>query len=149
MPTTKIKRFTQFDAMEARGDFEGNDANASSPNYAGPIEFPRLVYAAEEEVIANGTWEDIKGRGTILLGEQKALRNSDGQGSDGIGGCLADGWFDHPAKALKALIEANRANGLDDRRVAPPISAQETIDSYERTDCGFAGETGRGHRPRG
>jgi hypothetical protein len=132
MPSTKIKRFTQFDAMEARGDFEANEANASSPNYAGPVEFPRLVYAAEEEVIASGSYEEVKGRGTILLGEQKALRNRTVRDRTELADALADGWFDHPAKALRALIEDNRAKGVEDRRTVPPISAQETIDSYER-----------------
>jgi hypothetical protein len=132
MPSTKIKRFTQFDAMEARGDFEANGANAASPNYAGPVEFPRLVYFAEEEVIASGSYEDVKGKGFILLGEQKALRNRTVRDRTELADALADGWFDHPAKALKALIEDNKAKGLDDRRVAPAITAQETIDSYER-----------------
>jgi hypothetical protein len=129
----QLKRFTQFDAMEARGDFEANPANAGSTAYEGPVDFPRMLFAAEEEVIVSGTFEEIRGRGTILLGEQKALRHRIVGTKGELDEALASGeWFDHPAKALKSLIEANRAQGVEDKRTVPIISAQETINSYER-----------------
>jgi hypothetical protein len=124
----KIKRFTQFDAMEERGDFEANPANPISSGYQGPVEFPRLVYAAEEEVIQAGSYDEVKGRGVLLLGEVRALRNREVRSREELADALADGWYDHPAKALRAVIEATPG----DRRKVPPISAQETIDSYER-----------------
>ena len=132
MASPNIKRFTQFDAMEARGDFVVNSANANSPDYNGPQAFPRMVYAPEEEILVSGTYEEVKGKGVMLLGEQKALRNRLVNSRTELADALADGWFDHPAKALGALIERNRANGLEDNRAVPPITAQETIDSYER-----------------
>ena len=135
MPT--IKRYTVYDAMEARGDFARNPANAASmtPNgqqlYTGPVAFPKVVYAAEEDVIVQGAWEDTK-QGPKFLNEQKALKNQIVQNEGELKDALASGWFDHPAKALKALIEKNRAAGLEDNRKVPLVSAQETLSEYEK-----------------
>ena len=132
-----VRRHTIYDVMEARGDFRHNPANAGSvaPDgsqlYEGPVPFPRMVYAAEEEVIVPGTWEETP-RGPKFLGEQRALVNKIVRSKEEYEAALASGWYDHPAKALGAVIEANRAKGVDDPRVVPLVSAQATIDSYKR-----------------
>jgi hypothetical protein len=134
----RLKRFTIYDAMEERGDFRSNSANSDSMDksgnqlYKGPVEFPRLVYAAEEEVITSGTFETIKGRGDIMVGELKATKFLQVNDANELAQALESGWYDHPAKALAAIIATNKAAGIDDRRKVPTITAQETLDAAER-----------------
>lgn len=132
----RIKRHTIYDALEAAGEFDKNPANVFSVNadgsqaYRGPVPFPKCVYAPVEDVIFAGSWEETP-RGPKYLNEQKAIRHMIVGSKAELEEALASGWFDHPAKALKAIIEENKKNGIEDKRVVPLISAAETISKYE------------------
>ena len=132
-----VQRHTIFDIMEAKGVFRSNPANAGSVAadgtqlYKGPVPFPRMVYAAEEEIIVPGVWEDTK-QGVKLLNEQRAIKSKVVENQGEFEAALVAGWYDHPAKALGAIIQANRAAGIEDRRSVPTVSAQETLDSYKK-----------------
>ena len=133
----RIKRHTIYDAMEAAGIFDANPANLFSVRpdgsqlYEGPVPFPCVVYAPVEDIIVNGSWEDTP-RGPKFLNEQKAIRHKVVNSKQAFEEAISSGWFDHPAKALKAIIEKNRAEGIEDTRTVPVISVQETISSYEK-----------------
>ena len=97
------QRFTIYDAMDAKGVFEENSANATALGYKGPVAYPKMFYhpkgetriTVPAEIImtplgpkAVGEQREIIWQIVATPAEEKALR-------------LA-GWHDHPAKAIAA-----------------------------------------------
>src|SRR5690348_16414877 len=123
-------RFTIYDMMEAKGAFSSNPANADSVDpvegtslYTGPVKYPRMFYHPEglERVTNPGevTRDPITGAG-VVLGRQTEIIWELARDEADEKRLRADGWHDHPAKAIAA------AGGE-----APPISSQQRIDDLE------------------
>lgn len=121
-------RFTIFDMLEAKGEFEKNPANADSRGedgsalYVGPVEYPKMFYhptgakreiaGARVEVNAAGQPITIPARFELIY---EVAHNSEDETR-----LRAAGWHDHPAKAIAA-------GGGE----APPQSAADRIRELE------------------
>lgn len=97
------KRFTVFDMMEAKGDFESNAANAHSDQYKGPVPYPKMFYHPKgEERITQRADIVVTPLGAERHNEKRELiwrvANTPGEEQD----LRAAGWHDHPTKAMKA-----------------------------------------------
>ncbi len=106
-------RFTIFDAMEKAGAFDSNPANTYSRSptdgsslYTGPIEYPKMLYhpLGEEKITVPAELLQTP-MGPKAVGEQRELIwkivNSKAEHDEAI----AEGWWDHPAKAIRARVE--------------------------------------------
>lgn len=109
----RANRFTIYDALEQKGYFDSNPANsyARSPTdgsslYTGPQEFPKMLYhpQGEEKIIVPGEILNTP-LGAKMVGEQReliwAIVNNEAENK----ALAAEGWHDHPAKAVRARIE--------------------------------------------
>lgn len=115
------KRFTIYDAMESRGDFDLNKANAGSPEYKGPEMFPKMFYHPEgaQRVIVPGEII-ITPLGPKKLGEQLELIYQVASNKSEADALRKQGWHDHPSKAVAA-------SGKE----APPVSPDQRIQDLE------------------
>lgn len=96
-------RFTVFDAMDAKGVFDSNPANASSPRYAGPVEYPKMFYHPEGKMREVQKAEIVNTPfGPVKVGEQFELINRTVHDAEEEARIRAAGWHDHPAKAIEA-----------------------------------------------
>ena len=123
------KRMTIYDAMEAQGVFASNPANADSMDeqghalYKGPVEYPKMFYHP------TGLKREVKPGelistpiGPKVVGQLFELISKSAAGPEEEAELRAEGWHDHPAKAIAASGEA-----------APPISqAQKEADEKDR-----------------
>ena len=107
-------RFTIYDAMEGRGVFSSNPANPGSRDndgndlYTGPVPFPKMVYHPEgEERITTPAEMVLRAGQYVPVGEQRELINKTVNNQAEFDAAIAEGWHDHPAKAVEA-----RVNGL-------------------------------------
>jgi hypothetical protein len=111
--------------MESQGVFEDNPANASSGNYRGPQEYPKMFYHPEgrentiqrAEIIATPM-------GPEKVGELKELIYRPAADADEEAALRELGWHDHPAKAMHAagkempqMVALNRESELE-RQIA-------------------------------
>lgn len=109
MPKT---RFTIYDAMENNGFFASNSANAGSMDhdgnalYTGPVEYPKMLYhpQGEEKIIVPAEMVLRAGQ-YVPVGEQRELINMIVNNSVEEKAALAEGWLDHPAKAMRVRVE--------------------------------------------
>lgn len=107
-------RFTIYDALEKKGYFDANPANTYARDlttgaslFKGAVEFPKMLYhpeGAERQTVAPevlstplgpkevGEQRELIWRIAETPAEEKALR--------------VEGWYDHPAKAVRARVEA-------------------------------------------
>jgi hypothetical protein len=115
------KTFTIFDVMEAKGVFEDNPANAVSPEFAGPVPYPKMLYHPEGKFRITVQAEMIvTPMGPKLVGEQRELIWQLVKDEEEEKKLRAQGWHDHPSKAMAAA-------GLQ----APAESASGKIDALE------------------
>lgn len=103
------RRFTIYDAMEARGDFEINPANATSRNeqglslYKGPVPFPKMLYHPEgKERVVRKADAVATPFGPQWVGEQRELISKIVEDDDALQEALADGWHLTPRAAREA-----------------------------------------------
>jgi len=115
-------RFTVYDVMEAKGLFDLNPANSSSPQYQGPVEFPKMYYhpQGKKRVIQKAELLNTP-YGPQKVGEQFELISRLANSAEEEQRLVAAGWHDHPAKAIQASGEA-----------APPMTAHGRIADLER-----------------
>ncbi len=97
------KRFTVYDVMEASGVFDQNKANTSSPEFDGPVTYPKMFYHPKGERRVIVPPEIVMTPiGPKAVGEQSEIiweiANSKAEGDE----LRAQGWHDHPAKAIAA-----------------------------------------------
>ncbi len=110
MPKT---RFTIYDAMENSGIFQLNPANPGSRDtdgnalYTGPVEYPKMLYHpdGEEKIIVPAEMVLRAGQ-YVPVGEQRELIHKIVNNKAEDDEATAAGWHDHPAKAVRARIEA-------------------------------------------
>jgi hypothetical protein len=95
--------FTIYDVMESQGVFEDNPANACSPMYKGPQEYPKMFYHPEgKEIITQRAEIIATPMGPERVGEIKELIWRGAADADEEAALRELGWHDHPAKAMKA-----------------------------------------------
>lgn len=111
-------RFTVFDVMEARGDFENNTANSSSPEYSGPQPYPQMFYHPQgtERVIKPGELI-VTPLGPKFVGELREIIWKIASDASEAKALRDAGWHDRPAKAIAANYGGD----------APAMSPEETI----------------------
>jgi hypothetical protein len=114
--SVRSRRFTIYDAMDARGDFESNPANAISPEYK-KAEFPKMFYhpLGEEKIVVPAEII-VTPLGPKAVGEQREIINRTVNNEAEEREARSAGWHDHPSKAIAAA-------GKD----APAVSSDETI----------------------
>lgn len=125
-------RHTIYDIMEAKGMFASNPANPNSrgvdnqPLYVGPVPYPKMFYHPEglERVLVPGEmllgpggapvidWETQRPK---LVGEQREIIWQIAKDMVEEERLRADGWHDHPAKALAAAGKPVPAMSSDQR----------------------------------
>lgn len=105
-------RFTIYDALEAAGFFDNNPANTFARDkdgmnlYKGPVEYPKMLYHPRgEEVITVPAEIVATPLGAKLVGEQKKLISKIVENAEQDEAAQAEGWHDHPAKAIRARIQ--------------------------------------------
>lgn len=102
-------RFTVYDAMEARGAFASNPANASSADndgnslYRGPVQYPMMFYhpMGEMKIIVPGEVITTP-LGAKVVGEQKELVWQIARDEQEEKDLLAAGWHRSPGLAIVA-----------------------------------------------
>ena len=130
--------FTIFDVMEDKGVFRANSANPNAvdregrPLYAGPVQFPMMVYhpKGEEEILVPGVAE-MTPFGPKMVGEQRGIIYRIVGNAQELREATAEGWHDHPAKAI-AAANALRVERGEAPLPVPPISAASTISGLEK-----------------
>lgn len=122
MPRGRNARFTVYDVMEAKGLFDENIANSSSPRYQGPVEFPKMYYhpTGKKRIIQKAEFLQTP-FGPQKVGEQFELISRIAKDENDEKRLIGAGWHDHPAKAIAASGEA-----------APPMTAHGRIADLER-----------------
>lgn len=141
-------RFTIYDALEKSGYFDSNPANtfareptSGGPLYAGPIEFPKMLYHPEgEERVIVPAEIILTPMGPKPVGEQREMLHQIVVNAVEEAELVAEGWHDHPAKALKArvLLFIEASPDMTDREKAklmksiPSISSENRVRELER-----------------
>lgn len=117
----KDKRFTVYDMMEAKGVFEANSANAHSPDYTGPVAYPRMMYSPKGETrIAEPGELIVTPFGPKKLMDKIEMITQVVNNKEEEAALAAKGWHRHPAKAIEA-------GGGE----APATSSAERIEALE------------------
>jgi len=119
----RAHRFTVFDVMEAQGVFDANPANPSSPDYQGPIQYPKMFYHPQGETRITQRAEVIATPlGPERVGEMKELIHRVAHDADEEAALREAGWHDHPALAIKAsgndappMVSRSREKDLQDQ----------------------------------
>lgn len=121
------RMFTVFDAMDQKGYFDSNPANASAQDesgvtlYKGPVEFPRMLYHPEGKRRITVPAEIIvTPLGPKAVGEQSELISQIVQDAEEEAKMLKAGWHKLPADAMRA------AQGL-----APELSLEARLAKAE------------------
>ena len=122
MRAGRHSRFTVFDVMEAKGMFDTNAANISSPQYKGPVEFPKMFYhpTGKKRIIQKAELLNTP-FGPQRVGEQFEIISRIAKDVGEAMKLESAGWHDHPAKAIQASGEK-----------APPMTAHGRIADLER-----------------
>lgn len=110
MPRDRM--FTIYDALEKAGIFDANPANSFSRDkttgasiYTGPQEYPKMLYHPEGEQQVTVPGEVLMTPfGPKLVGEQKETLWMTVQNPVEEAAAAAEGWHDHPAKAIGARV---------------------------------------------
>lgn len=115
-------RFTIYDMMDAKGVFEENPANSTSPLFKGPQEYPKMVYHPQGKTRVIQKAEILNTPfGPQKVGEQYELIARIVHNADEEARAMRAGWHDHPAKAIEASGGA-----------APAMTAHGRIADLER-----------------
>lgn len=133
-------RFTIYDVLDAKGVFDSNPANPGSRNhegqalYAGPVEYPKMVYhplgleriVVPAEVITTPY-------GPKEVGEQRELISQVVNNAEEEQKLVAAGWHLHPAAAIQASGKTAPETGAEfeldelDRRLAALQAQREAL----------------------
>ena len=116
----RAHRFTVFDVMEAQGLFDANPANSTSPDFKGPVQFPKMFYHPEGKTRVTQKAEILSTpMGPKVVGEQSELITRLAGDPEEEEALRAAGWHDHPARAIEAgggvappMVERNRERDL-------------------------------------
>lgn len=127
-------RYTVYDAMEERGVFAQNPANASSKTYK-RADWPKMLYHPKgaERVVFPGTQEITPWGERRMVGEQREIVNKVVETQEEYDALVRQGWHKHPADAI-------RASG----RVAPATVTAERISDIDQQIARLQEEKKRG-----
>src|SRR5215472_15182556 len=115
-------RYTVYDMLDAKGIFDENPANATSPHYQGPVEYPKMYYHPKGKMRVVQKAEILQTPyGPEKVGEQWELIARTVADAQEEAKAKAAGWHDHPAKAIEAS-----------GRTAPAMTAHGKIAELER-----------------
>jgi hypothetical protein len=117
----RAHRFTVYDVMEAQGVFDDNPANSSSPDYKGPLEYPRMLYHPEgKERVIQRAEIIATPLGPQKVGEIKELISRAVHDAAEEAEWKGKGWHDHPSAAIAAsgkeappTVAVDRVSGLE------------------------------------
>lgn len=106
-------RFTIYDALEKNGYFDANPANTFARDlttgaslFAGPVEYPKMLFHPEGEERVIVPAEIITTPlGPKAVGEQRELLYQTVHSRAEEDAATAEGWWDHPAKAVRRRVE--------------------------------------------
>lgn len=140
-------RFSIYDAMERAGRFRSNSANADSQDpvtgarlYTGPVEYPKMFYHPEGEERITSPGEEVTRMGRQeIVGRLFELIYQQADNPEQEETLRAEGWHDHPAKAIRARVELVIAANPEMvekekaklRATIPPISSDSRIKDLE------------------
>lgn len=105
-------RFTIYDALDQSGYFESNPANTyardkttGSGLYTGPVEYPKMLFhpQGEERIVVPGEIITTP-LGAKIVGEQREMLYLTVNNLSEERAALAEGYHDHPAKAIRARV---------------------------------------------
>ena len=103
MRSSRQHRFTVYDVMEAQGVFDENPANSTSPDYRGPLEYPKILYHPEGKTRVTQRAEIISTPlGAERVGEIRQLINRIAHDAAEESELRAKGWHLHPSQAIAA-----------------------------------------------
>jgi len=144
------KAFTIFDVMEAKGVFEDNPANIFSPEYAGPVSYPRMFFHPKGEFRVTVAAEQIvTPMGPKLVGEQRELIWQLAKDEAEEKALRAKGWHDHPSKAVAAgagvepeISDAEKVGELEAELAK--LRAQLASKDKEKADAAAAPQAAKG-----
>lgn len=111
MVRSTAKRFTVYDMMEEKGVFDANTANVYARDPATGAstfkrqEYPKMYYhpKGETEVVKPGlVGKSAMHLEPVLLNEHREIINRMVHSAEEEAEAVAEGWHDHPAKALAA-----------------------------------------------
>lgn len=103
MRSSRQHRFTVYDVMEAQGVFDENPANSTSPDYRGPLEYPKILYHPEGKTRVTQRAEIISTPlGAERVGEIRQLINRIAHDAAEEAELRAKGWHLHPSSAIVA-----------------------------------------------
>ena len=99
-------RYTVYDAMEDRGVFDQNPANAQSNFYRGPVEYPRMLYHPKGEKRMVVREEKVPTPlGIVTVPAQYELINRTVGSLEEEEEWVQKGWHHHPGEAMAAAGE--------------------------------------------
>lgn len=138
----QANRFTIYDAMAKNGYFDSNPANTYSrdkttgePLYQGPVEFPKALFHPEgEERIVVQAELIVTPLGPKAVGEQREMIFQIVKNAAEEAALRAEGWLDHPAKAIAKRVELQIAAnpGMTEKERAKLLATIPTISSDAR-----------------
>lgn len=150
-------RFTIYDALEKNGYFDKNSANTYSRDpttgeslYSGPVEFPKALYHPDgEERITVPAELIMTPMGAKAVGEQREMIFQIVKTKAEEDAARAEGWLDHPAKAVRRRVELFIENtpAISDKEKAkllasiPSVSSSTRIQELERELARLTGGT--------
>lgn len=103
MRSNRQHRFTVYDVMEAQGVFDENPANATSPEYRGPLEYPKILYHPQGKTRVTQRAEIISTPlGAERVGEIRQLINRIANSAAEEQELRAKGWHLHPSQSIAA-----------------------------------------------
>ncbi len=143
------KRFTVYDAMDARGEFRKNSANIDSKDHMGRSayrkeELPKMFYhPLGEEQVVQPAEAVATPFGPKMVGEQKRIKSKIATTEAEAEELRNAGWHEHPALALKAagkpvpqVIRVGTAKTLKEQMA----ELQKQIDESERLEAAQEGD---------
>ncbi len=116
-------RYTVFDMLDEKGEFEKNPANAISPQYTGPVEFPKMLYHPEGKRRVTVPEQKVATPiGVTTIPAQYEMIYTIAKDKEEEKVLVGKGWHLHPSKAMQAAGD----------EVLPPAPPPEDADALEQ-----------------
>jgi hypothetical protein len=132
---------TIYDVLENKGAFSGNPANAGAVDkdgkqlYLGPMDFPKMFYHPKAELVEINPGELVATlEGPRRVNRQTAMAHQVAYTKEDEKRLRAEGWHDHPAKALRATGQNAPATGAAEHIAELERKIRELEEERERTE---------------
>lgn len=124
----QAQRHTIYDVMDNLGVFDRNPANfgaqdeAGNQLYVGPVEYPKMLYHPKgEQRVTEPEKLEPTPIGPVRVPARYEMISAIAENAEAEAALRAEGWHDHPAKAISA------AGGK-----APPMGAAQVLSDKDR-----------------